>query len=143
LIYGSPSETDLASTIWTNKPAGIPSYGTSIASYVDDLGETRTVLYSTVTQVPINIWVTLAVSSTYVGDLTFATDLCTEMQLRALPGGTVYLGRVSATAYAEGGVLDVTSTEISTSGTPGSSNIAIDPRSVATFDPSDVAVVIA
>jgi len=141
LVYGAPDTATLAQKIWENKPAGIPANGTTEISYTDAGGTLRTVSYTPIAASAIKIWIELVTTDEYVGDETFADNLCALLTAEATAGSKVYLSHVTAFALRETGVVDVLSTAISLTGTPTYSNLTIDPRHIATFNPADVTLV--
>lgn len=106
VLAGSPDEATLARTIWENRPAGIPSYGSNSASYVDDRGTTRTVSYSLVSAVSVLIQIRLLTGAGYISDTQFKIDLCAALTATAIVGGTVYWSHINAASMLPG-VLNV------------------------------------
>jgi hypothetical protein len=137
IVYanGFLDTTALAAVIW-EKAAGISTYGTTPITFVDTLGATRTVLYTPVTPVPMTLVYNLATTTGYIGATAVSAAIAAALTLVATPGSTVRVLKCEALALALGGVVDVNSFTLN----GGTSNVAVGPFAIATFDLADISV---
>ena len=137
VVYASGllDTTALAAVIW-GKAAGIGTYGTTPISFVDSTGATRTVLYTPVTPVPMTLVYNLATTTGYIGAAAVSAAIAAALTLVATPGSTVRVLKCEALALALGGVVDVNSFTLN----GGTSNVAVGPFAIATFDPVAITV---
>ena len=133
--------TELAKAIYEAKGAGIQTFGTETASFVDADGVTQTVYYSVVTERPVYLSYVLSVGAGYVGDVAVKSSVVSTMTGKSKPGIDVIALTAMYQPVLLTGVLDVTTFRLGLSGPPsGTANIAISPREIATFDVSRVTV---
>jgi hypothetical protein len=140
IVYGTIDETALAQVIWEGKPAGHSTQGTTLISFVDSKGVTRSVYYTPAEAVPIYLTYTLDKTGTgYVGDTQAKADIVNGLQASTKPGKPVVAIRTAAEALKVQGVADVTSYALGTAPSPsGTANIPITVRQIATFSSGNV-----
>lgn len=134
---------DIATAIFTHKPLGIETYGTTWVDVVDSQGTTHSLYYSEPVAVPI--YVDIAI--TYDADL-YPDDGDAQVEAAIVAWGdarrTGYdavSSAIAAAAFTIPGVLDVTSCLISESASPTlPDTIAISTRQIATYDTSRITV---
>ncbi|MCA0980247.1 baseplate J/gp47 family protein [Exiguobacterium aestuarii] len=150
LVYGG-SDQDVAEAIYSVKPAGIRSYGTTEVVVEDSIGGTHTIGFERAEVVPIYVNVTLSTNEffpvdgmdkvqtniiKYIGGIDADETVFNGLGL----GDDVIYTRIISAAHAVQGIDDVT-VELGTSENPvGTSNIAITNRQVALTDADKVVV---
>lgn len=144
VVQGGTDE-DIAQTIFDSKPVGIETFGTTSDTVTDSQGVVHTIEFTRPTLIDIHFALTVVTNAN-----EFPAD--GEQQiidaLVAL-GDTLTIGEdVIAIAFRcvpldIDGVTDVTVFLLDTSGPPvGTTNIAIDTRELADFDPSRITVTV-
>jgi uncharacterized phage protein gp47/JayE len=136
------TDQDVADDIWTNKPAGIETYGSSTTAVTDSMGISHNINYTRPTNVPIEMVYTLTKTSDYPADGDDQVKAAALALGGALTSGedVIYLQFKSA-ALDIAGVDDVPIFTINKkTDPPGSSNIVISLRELATFDSADITV---
>lgn len=147
------AESDVASVVLENKPAGIETAGDITVDTQDSAGNTRTIAFSRPTSVPIYVDVELEVSPTFPAD----GDLQLEELIVNYIGGTdrdgnnvpgtnvgenVIHSRIIGEIYKVPGINDIVSLEIGIVDNPtGTSNIEISGDSVAETDTVKIDVI--
>jgi uncharacterized phage protein gp47/JayE len=135
---------DLLSAIWTNKPAGIRSYGSSSGTVTDSQGNSQTVSYSTPTERDIYVVLNVTCDASTFNASSGPTDLIAALLTYGLGayvmGKDVVANALVAQAFKVSGVLDATA-YIGTSPSPVSSaTIAVGLREFAALDAARITV---
>lgn len=133
----------IAQAIWETKPAGILAWGSSSGVAKDVLGQSRTVLFTRLTQVPIYVILHVQKTNAYPLDgndllKSFIADYINNLS----QGGTVFRNAIEAKAFDIAGVLDTPACYIGTAPAPVlSSNITVGARSKATALVANIQIV--
>lgn len=127
---------DLGAIIWTYKPAGIETYGTSSVAVEDSQGGSQTVEYTVATTVNIYISAALTVDAEYPddGDDQVQEAIYDAMVADAGLGRDVIYGRIVAAAYSIPGVIGGTIATDTIPGPTGTANLTIGVRQIASHD---------
>jgi uncharacterized phage protein gp47/JayE len=142
LVLGG-DDTEIAQSIWDNKPIGIGTHGDETVSITDTQGFDHDVLFSRPTERTIYATITL----TYDADV-YPSDGDDQIKAAIVAfgdaftvGKDVYAAALKAQAYQVPGVLGVTTCFIDTSPAPAAeTTIACTTRQLAVFDTSRVTV---
>ena len=151
LVYGG-SDQDVAEAIYSVKPAGIRSFGTTEVDVQDSIGGTHTIGFERAEVVQIYVNVTLETNEffpvdglervrtniiKYIGGIDEDETVYNGLGL----GDDVIFTRIISAAHAVQGIDDVTVQLGTTEDQAGTSNIAITNRQVALTDSGKVVVV--
>ena len=137
------ADADIADKIWTEKPAGIKAFGSTLVAVTDSMGFSHDMYFTRPTEVRIYIKYVLNVNATlYPADgdaqvkaavIAFAATLQT--------GGDVIALEFKAIPLNIAGVIDVTDFDIDIVSIPtGIINIPITTRQIASVDTADIGV---
>lgn len=143
---------DIRSVILESEPAGIQSHGSTSGTVTDSEGVNQTVKFSYADEQEVYVDIEVVTDAAdYAGDDALKAaivELGDELALAAFirpnngndENDFIY-NTLFAAAYGVAGVKEVTTLEIGLTASPsGTSNIALTPRQIATFDTSRVTV---
>jgi hypothetical protein len=140
---GSPNvpNNTIAQTIWNNKPAGIPSFGNTSGTAIDDLGTAHVVPFSRPNQVLLTYAVSIHVDATKYDASNAAANAAIVASLAAnvQPGGRVAFSWTMAGLSAVPGVLWVEVVTIQ-GGTPNADFTGLGIRDYAYTQASAITV---
>lgn len=140
VLGGLPS--DIAQSIWENKPTGIPSVGDTTVQIADSQGFLHNISYRQPDEVPIYITMTIEDLGTMPGDAPaqIKQNLANYSDSNLFIGTDVTYSRLYTPINAVGGFA-VNSLFIGTSPSPvGTANIVIDFDQVATISADNIIV---
>jgi uncharacterized phage protein gp47/JayE len=155
LVQGG-ADADIGAMLLQQVAAGINTVGTTTTSPVDSQGVTQTIKFSRPSIFDIGVTITLVkVPNNPADTTTYPTDGDTQVKAAIVAYGAAQLAgknavasAIAAQAFQVPGVLDVSSTLISSVASPGvpptptlSTTIAISTRQLAKFDTSWITVV--
>lgn len=135
-------DQEIAEAIFSKKPLGITSYGTTSKSVTDISGNAKTIKFSHVTTISVYIKVKVATNTEFElnGQEQIKTALISHINsLKA--GEDVIYTELYRYLYGVAGVKDVTALSLSTNGTTYiQANITVDQDEVATLSASNVTI---
>jgi hypothetical protein len=136
-------DATIAQTVWSGKPSGVATYGSSSAAVTDSLGNSQTVKFSRA--VRRNVWfeIDITVNSTFPSDgITQVKNQIALLGQESLTlGVSVIAERIKSYAFTVQGVTDVTALRLGFAAAPvGTSNLAIGGRERAVVDSSRILV---
>lgn len=145
IVVSGGDASQIAASIWSNKPAGIDSFGTSSAAVLDSEGVTRTVRFSRPVTKIVNVTYTATTDGSYVAhgirDALVLASVSPSSPAHFEVGTPVYLVRMLAVASKVQGVVNCTldiefAPTVPADAIPTSPDktLAINAREVATFD---------
>ena len=136
------TDAEVAAAIWGSKPAGTGTFGAESYTLTDDSGNSQTVNWSTPTEKPVYIDITLdTTAATYVGDAAVKEAL-KEFGDTLVLGEDVVRNAFIATVMDLAGVNDVTLFELDFVASPSATaNLAVGAREVATFNTANITIV--
>jgi len=135
---------DLASTIWKNKPAGIPSYGNTMQTHVDTQGITRKIYFSRPPEEDIYITVYVHTNTNFPldGQDQIAQALI-NFGATFMIGQCVYQTQLYGYIHKVAGVLHVQNLFLDVNPNPTSGNDLIIPDdAIAKFDIDRIQVIL-
>jgi len=137
-VFSGSQLSQIATTIWNEKPAGIQLVGSTSIVIFDSQGVQRTVPFSVVTAVPIYVVVTViftpasngnqtavaagiggAIQNLSAGETATGDALPPGTPGVLVPGGTVYPWPIGDAAIAAGGIASVVAVQLGLSPSPG------------------------
>lgn len=139
---------DVAQTLFANKPAGIPTYGTTTQAITDEYGIAQSVKFTR--PAPVYVWLTITLTG--AAEETLPADYVSRVKTAVLaeaakmqPGDNVYLHRMASAVSGIPGISKAVATAgtgtISTPpGSYGTADVAIGPRDQATIIESHIIV---
>jgi len=150
IVYGGTAQ-EIVDEIWSSKPAGIPTYGTSSGTATDAAGDTHTVEYTVPSLITVHIRVTLTTDSDYPTDgaaqvkeriLYRLADGLTESEVedgtvvtgQGLVGEDVLTGMVVRAVFEVPGIVTCSTPLIDTVDPPvATGNLAMSNTQVASY----------
>ncbi len=141
IVLGGVNQT-IADAIWANKPAGIETHGSVSETVEDSMSINHTIKFSRPSSIRIHMAYTLNKTSAYpaTGDALVKAAAVTLMDT-LIVGDDVIALSFKSVALDIAGVADVTAFTLWKDGdSPGTINLPIATRELATLDTGDIAV---
>lgn len=140
--FGALSSSAIAQAIWEAKAAGVATYGLNSGYAVDALGVSRLVYFTRAVALPFEVRATITASGTWSGLAALKARML-AIAATYLAGDDVCRAAYYSTFFptSETGVYDVSSLTICfDGGTPGTSNLVVGLRNVATLQSTDITI---
>lgn len=135
------ADADIAQLIWDSKPAGIQTYGTESETITDDYGESQTIYFSRVTEVPIYLIANLTTNGDYPADGDTQVQAALVAYGATLENGDDVLNYKLIQAIADiDGITDIEILQGTSDPPTLSSNTTISATQLATIDTADITV---
>ncbi len=114
IVHGTASDQDIAESIFSNKPAGIEAYGSTVVTVTDSEGIEHSIGFSEPDERSVYIAIEVEVDADYDDDddhdalkaaiVNASTDVTSANYLA--PGDDLYAGRIICAALEQPGVLN-------------------------------------
>lgn len=136
------SNQDIVNAIWSQKPSGIQSYGSSSHTIVDAQGVTRAVFFTRATQVPIYFELDIHELTGYAGDTAVKAAVAAYALATQRIGTSVLHLAYQALPLVQTGVGDVPTCKLGVTASPtGQVNLTMGIRQIATVSTTNITIV--
>lgn len=146
IVYdGSPAAVEndeIAQVIFDSKSEGIATYGNESGTATDDAGETHTINFTRPVDRDVYLTITVTLGTGYVGDDELKDLIASAANNAHQAGDNVISLPLRCFALEAKGVIDAPALLLGFSAAPAdTSNLVIEKREIARFDPSRIVVI--
>lgn len=144
LDAGPPSDVEdlIRSAIFQSVAAGIRSYGTESGSVVDASGNSQTVAFSYLEEVPAYVTLELEVTSDFPSDGdALVTQKLLEFEAQRLVGGyDLVAAQIAAIAFEVEGVFNIADVQVGETDPASGNRVSVNTRQKVTLDTGRISV---